>query len=127
MVRHVGSNMSKNLFPIPVNTPLFDSNTRNISPPWMLYFKAMGDDLITANIATNIPTNPNFKYVVNGNTIFCTYYVTTLPATDAIIQLPYTSLLAFDVNGQIYSPGTKTITILKSINYVHFWFVANLI
>jgi hypothetical protein len=117
--------MSNKLFPVPVATPIIDRalNPNNFNITWQMYFKAIGDDLLTANIAYNSANNSNFKYVVNANLCICTYYVETASDKDIVITLPYTSLLAFDIDGLVLPPKTKTITIPAGTTYLRFWYI----
>lgn len=116
--------MSSNLFPTPVDTPITspDGSTRDFSPPWARYFKVIGDDLLEANNVRNLTGNSAFKYTLNGNHCDCTYWIPADASIDAVIALPFTALLAFDVNGTVYPAGTKSITIPKTTHYAHFWF-----
>lgn len=113
--------MSNNLFPVPVNTPFFDKY-QQLSQPWNLYLKSLGDDLLQANLLKNSVETKYFKYTLNGNVCFCTYYVEIANTSSTIITLPYVSNTAFDINGQVYVPGTKQITIPANIAYIQFWY-----
>ena len=108
---------------MPVATTPLTNNNKDFSLPWSRYLKALGDDLLLANNIINLPSNKNFKYTLNANICFCTYYNTTLLADTQIIILPYTAQLAFDVLGTVYAPATKQIDIPANTAYVHFWYV----
>lgn len=110
--------------PMPVGGDILQtSSTFNL--PYAKYLKAIGDDLLTANKIVNGNGSNNFKYVINANICFYTYYTTT-PSTNPItILLPYKALLAFDVDGSIYAPGTKSILIPANKNYIHGWYVCD--
>lgn len=117
---------------MPIETPLVDNTKLQLSLPWERYLKYMGDDLLQANLTNNSKDNIDFKYTLNGNTCFCTYYQTGKGLSDPNnklpnIILPYTALLAFDINGFVYAPGTTVITIPSGSTYIHFWYVAKLI
>ena len=116
--------MSKNLMPMPVGGDILQSPSA-FSMPYMKYLKAIGDDLLTANKVVNNADTKDFKYTINANICFFTYYTTTPSVTDITIALPYKALLAFDVGGSIYSPGTKNIIILANKNYVQGWYVCD--
>lgn len=119
--------MSNKLFPIPVATPIIDRSASNtdFSLIWQMYFKAIGDDALTANLISNSTDNKNFKYVVNANMCLCTYYVETASTSAIKINLPYTAALAFDIGSTIYPPNTKEITIPANTQYVRFWYIVS--
>jgi hypothetical protein len=116
--------MSANLFPAPVGTPIINQavSKTGFAPAWDRYFKVIGDDLLEANNVRNLTGNSAFKYTLNGNHCDCTYWIPADASVDAAISLPFTALLAFDVNGTVYPAGTKSITIPKTTHYAHFWF-----
>ena len=114
------------VFPIPVNTPFADqTNKNNFNITWMNYLKTIGDSLIQSSQVSNA-TNTSFKYVLNGCMVICNYYVTTPVATAIQITLPYVSLLAFEVDGTIYPPNTKSITIPANKQFLQFMYLVNL-
>ena len=110
--------------PMPVGG-LIQQSPNAFALPYAKYLKAIGDDLLTANKAVNDSTTKDFKYVINANICFFTYFVANVSVSDIAITLPYTALLAFDVNGVVYAPGTKIITIPANTAYVHGWYVCN--
>src|ERR1035437_1879326 len=116
--------MSGNIFPAPVDTPITatDGPKKTFSPPWERYLKALGDDALEAINVRNLVGNPSFKYTLNANHCDCTYWIPGDAAIDAVLALPFTALLSFDVNGTVYVAGTKTITIPKTVHYAHFWY-----
>lgn len=136
--------MSTNLMPIPTGTPITVQGSNGFTMPWERYFKALGDDLLTANSisylgdSTKLSTvdyslpryaklkpdiNTNLQYVVNGNLCLCTYYAETPVSTDVVLKLPFTAALAFDINGFLYLPGSVTVTIPAMTQYVRFWYI----
>ena len=118
--------MSNKIFPMPVGTPFSERSTPSqFTLPWSIYFKALGDDLLAANIAYNLPANNNFKYVLNGNACFCTYYTQSPSINPISLQLPYQASLAFDINGVVYTPSSTYITIPANASYLHFWYIVN--
>lgn len=133
--------MSKALFPIPVTTPIMQNAGGNqFSIAWQKYLKAVGDDLLTANLVkdvTELVQDPNFpldptkkisvntglKYTVNANICACTFDKQL--AADKELVLPYTSLLGFAVGSTVYPAGTKRIIIPASTAFVQFWYVVD--
>jgi hypothetical protein len=111
--------------PMPVDTPIRDLSVSRdtFSIPWMMYLKAIGDDALTANIAYNSRQNQNFKYVVNGCECRCIYYTATPSDKDQVLDLPYTALLAFDINGAVQVPGTTQISIPAGTGYINFTYI----
>lgn len=119
--------MSNKIFPIPTATPFIDKNvsSTDFSQTWQMYFKAIGDDLLTANIISNSRDNKNMKYVVNGNMCACSYYVESASTSDITISLPYTAALAFDIENVIYPPNTTSIIIPANKQYLRFWYIVS--
>jgi len=133
--------MSKQLFPIPVTTPIMQNAGGNqFSITWQKYLKAVGDDLLTANLVKDVTEqvqDPNFpsdptkkisvptglKYTINANICACTFDKTL--AFDKEIILPYVSLLAFKVDSVLYPAGTKRITVPASTAFVQFWYIVD--
>lgn len=127
--------MSKNLFPIPVTTPIMqDAGGNQFGITWQKYLKSVGDDLLTANrLVTSYETTPDpdnagkvikkangLKYTVNGNVCFC---AVELPNADGTqITLPYTSAVAFQVQSTVFPAGTKFITIPSGVPFCQFWY-----
>lgn len=109
--------------PMPVGGNVLQS-TSTFTMPWMKYLKSIGDDLLTANKVVN-SNSKDFKYVINANICFFTYYTMEPSVVDIAIQLPYKALLAFDVAGVVYAPATKNISILANTSYVHGWYVCD--
>lgn len=109
--------------PMPVGGAILQS-TESFTLPYSKYLKAIGDDLLTANKVIDTSTN-GFKYVINANVCFFTYYVAAASITDITVQLPYKALLAFDVLGTVYAPSTKVITIPAKTTYVHGWYICD--
>lgn len=138
--------MSDALFPIPTDTPVSDDpkfGALKFGMIWNRFFKAIGDDLLAANIVRNLPvtsiTSPvvpdvtaatlkaaatAFKFTLNATRCEVTYYNTTPLAAPLVVNLPYTAALAFDIAGTIYAPETTSVTIPAATSYLRFWFVA---
>jgi hypothetical protein len=116
-----------NLFPIPTDTPISDSGGRQgmFGSIWLRFWKSISDKQISENIVSNLPSNIAFKFVLVGTVCTCNWYVTTEPASDTQIILPYTSLLAFEANGVVYPPKTTSITIPKAVTFSQFDYVAS--
>lgn len=137
--------MSQNLNPLPIDTPISDEpkfSALKFGAIWNLFLKAMSDDMLAANIVNNLasssitsPVAPTvtqtvlnataraFKYTLHANRCEVTYYNET-PLTDPlIVNLPYTAALAFDIDGVIQPPLTKSITIPANTGYIRFWYV----
>ena len=92
---------------------------------WLRFWKSISDKQISENIVSNLPSNIAFKFVLVGTVCTCNWYVTTEPASDTQIILPYTSLLAFEANGVVYPPKTTSITIPKAVTFLQFDYVAS--
>lgn len=115
-----------NIFPIPVNTPLIDSqNKQSLSYPWLQFLKTVGDYAVTSSVLKN-SSNNNFKYVLNGNLCICNYYVQTAGTSDLTIDLPYTSLCAFECLSVVYPPNSTKITIPSGITFTQFEYIAKI-
>lgn len=114
--------MSNNLFPIPAATSVMSSNT--FTDVWMRYFKAIGDDLLTANrlVQTNAP---KCQYTVNGNRCDMVYETST--PVETTVKLPFPPAAAFvvvtDVGSTWYPSTVKTITIPGTALYAQFWYL----
>lgn len=128
--------MSKNLIPIPVGNPVLDNpNAFNIA--WQKYLKAIGDDLLTANLVKNVteqipdPNNPSkmitvntgLQYTINANICACVFNKQLV--ADKVIALPYPSLLAFEFNGAVLPAGTKNITVPVAVQFLQFWYIVD--
>ena len=133
-----------NLFPAPADTPISDDSKYSwlrFGTTWMRYLKALGDMLLESLLVQNTPATSvtgagltqlqintaakAFKYTLNGNVVFVTYYrEDTAPTVPLTVQLPYTAKLAFDIQGTVYPAGTKQISIPATTGYTRFWFVA---
>lgn len=132
--------MSNNLFPVPVETPISDDQKYSgikFGAIWMRFFKVFTDDMLAANIVYNTALSsiiaPGLtdiqrataaracKYTINANICTMTYDNTESPAF--LLNLPYTALLAFDINGVRYPAGTKQVSIPLGVAYTRFWFV----
>lgn len=128
------------VFPVPVETPISDESKHSgirFGMIWMRFFKALSDDLLAATVVNNSATSTvtapalteiqraaaarAFKWVLNGNVCLVTYDNTTSPALT--VQLPFTALLAFDVDGVRYPAGTKSIEIKAGTSYIQFWYI----
>jgi hypothetical protein len=139
--------MSGKLFPVPVETPVSDDpkfGGLKFGAIWMRFLKAISDDLLAANIANNLPTTsitspvvPDvsapvlaataraIKYVLNANLCVVTYYVPAALTVPIVFNLPFTALLAFDIDGAAYPEATKSVTIPANIAYLRFWYIAS--
>ena len=129
--------MSKSLFPAPVVGPVMQSKDANqFSMPWNKYLKALGDDMLTANrvdnakVCSDMNKLKSFKSTVNGNLCYWTYYTDTPALVDLVYDLPYASLLAFDVTTitgtvSVYGPGTKRVTVPANTTLLRGWYVVD--
>lgn len=114
--------MSNNVFPVPSDTPFITQKGDTFfGDVWNRFFKYLGDDVVGMSLARNA-RNTKLKYVMLGCLCYCVWYDPTNTAA-VTLDLPFTSLLAFDVDGTIYAPGTTQITTASS--YATFTFVAN--
>lgn len=115
--------MSQSLFPIPVATPIqTKEDGSGFSITWQRYFKAIGDDLMDANIIKNSAAQAAFKYVLNANVCFCNWASTALGA-DTVIALPFPAALPFEAFGTIYPAGTTQITIPSANTFDQFFYI----
>lgn len=136
--------MSLNLFPLPIDTPISDDSKwpgLKLGNVWNRFFKAISDDLLSANIANDLPatsvsaaglTDPQlaaaaraFKYILNANLCFVTYSVDAALSVPAVFRLPFSALLPFDFGGDAQPAGAKSITIPAGTAYLRFWYVVN--
>jgi hypothetical protein len=140
--------MSQNLFPLPIDTPISDDPKWPVKfgAVWNRFLKAIGDDMLAANIVNNAKvtdiTSPTtstvtqvvlndaakaFKYTLNANRCEVTYHNVAPLSVPLVINLPYTAALTFDVLGVMYAPTPsapiKAVTIPPTIGYVRFWYV----
>lgn len=130
-----------NVFPVPVETPISDdpkTSGLRFGMIWMRFLKAISDDLLAAGVVNNTPTSSvtapalsdvqraaaarAFKWVLNANLCLVTYDNTESPALT--VRLPFTALLAFDIDGTRYPAGTREVTIPAGTSYIRFWFIA---
>lgn len=107
---------------MPEGTPIFNS-TKDISISWNMYWKSMGDTLMTASSVKRSSTNTNLKYVLNGNQCTCNYYNTTPPTSAFELTLPFPSALPFKVNDDIYMANTSKITLPGNTQFVQFMYI----
>lgn len=133
--------MSKQLFPIPVTTPIMQNAGGNqFGITWQKYLKAIGDDLLTANLVKDVTEqvqDPNFpldptkkitvntglKYTINANICACTFEATL--TANKVLRLPYVSLLGFSVDSTVYPAGTKQVTIPAGTGFTQFWYIVD--
>lgn len=121
--------MSNANFPIPTGTPVSDEPKYSgirFGMIWNRFFKAIGDDVLKANTITTTKQDPNLAYVINMSLVIVTWYSETPLASSKTIQLPYASALAFDIDGEMFTPGTQTITLQPGTSYLRFWYIADL-
>lgn len=130
--------MTKNLFPIPVGTPITDSPNQ-FSITWQKYLKAMGDDLLLGNkVSQQMEPDPSdidsrtgnpklkptgMQFVPNGCMIACVFQ---RPAgsvrTD--FALPFPAALPFEALGAVQATGTNRLTIPVGTAFCQFWYIA---
>ncbi len=116
--------MSQNLFPIPVATPIQskDGGT-GFTITWQRYFKAIGDDLMEANIVKDSADQKPFKYVLNANLCVCNWAPSAPLGASAVVKLPFTSALPFEAFGTVYPAGTVRIAIPGDSAFHQFFYI----
>lgn len=116
--------MSQNLFPIPVATPFQSKESGSgFTITWQRYFKAIGDDLMDANIVKDSVNQKAFKYVLNANACFCNWAPSAALGVPAVVSLPFTSALPFSAFGTVYPAGTTQITIPGASAFEQFFYI----
>ena len=116
--------MSQNLFPIPVATPIQSKESgTGFTIAWQKYLKAIGDDLLAANIIKDSAGQAAFKYVLNANACFCNWAPTAALGAATVVALPFTAALPFEVFGAVYPAGTTEITIPATSVFAQFFYI----
>lgn len=114
------------VFPAPIDTPARSTaDKRFFSDVWNRYFKAVGDTLLQAFSVRNSRETKSFKYVLNANLLVAVYYVDTASTADQIIELPFPSLLAFNIGSTVYPPNTRSVLVPAGTVYLTFTAVVN--
>lgn len=116
--------MSQNLFPIPVATPFQSKESGSgFTITWQRYFKAIGDDLMEANLIKDSADQKPFKYVLNANLCVCNWAPSAALGVPVVVKLPFTSALPFEAFGVVYSTGTIQITIPGDSAFHQFFYI----
>jgi hypothetical protein len=116
--------MSQRLFPIPVATPIQSKETgSDFAITWQRYFKAIGDDLMEANLVKDSADQRALKYVLNANICFCNWAPIAPLGIDTVVALPFTAALPFQAFGTVYPAGATEITIPSASTFEQFFYI----